>query len=77
MTEALEKLGAAVHAALAEAPVADVLGVITGVFVGLTVEVVRRQGHDVSMEIKVDGRTMSGAAWTRLRPCPEGSLTRT
>ncbi|GAQ30268.1 putative uncharacterized protein [Ralstonia sp. NT80] len=55
MNEALEKLGAAVHAALDESPVAEVLGLITGVFVGLTVEVVRRQGHDVSMEIKVDG----------------------
>lgn len=55
MTGALEKLGAAVLAALEEASVADVLGVITGTFVGLTVEVVRRQGHDVNKEIEVDG----------------------
>lgn len=52
---ALGKLGAAIEHALAEAPVSDVLAILTGAFVGLTVELVRRQGHDVSKEIKVDG----------------------
>jgi hypothetical protein len=52
---ALGKLGAAIEHALDEAPVSDVLSILTGAFVGLTVELVRRQGHDVSQEIKVDG----------------------
>lgn len=52
---AIGKLGAAIERALDDAPVADVLSVLTGAFVGLTVELVRRQGHDLSKEIKVDG----------------------
>lgn len=52
---ALEAITEAVGNALAEASVTEVLAVVTGVFVGLTVELVRRQGHDVSKEIKVDG----------------------
>lgn len=53
--DALVKLGSAIELALAEAPVADVLSILTGAFVGLTTEVVRRQGHDESKEIKVEG----------------------
>ena len=52
---AIDKLGAAIELALDEAPASDVLSVLSGAFVGLTVELVRRQGHDVSKEIKVDG----------------------
>ena len=52
---AIEKLSAAIDGALDEAPVTEVLAVLTGVFVGLTVELVRRQGHDVTKEIKIDG----------------------
>ncbi|WP_434717171.1 hypothetical protein P5X00_35870 [Paraburkholderia sp. A2RO-4L] len=52
---AIGKLGAAIEQALSEAPAADVLSILTGAFVGLTVELVRRQGHDVTREIKVDG----------------------
>ncbi|RQV20618.1 hypothetical protein DF039_12300 [Burkholderia cenocepacia] len=52
---ALEAIAEAVGDALAETPVTEVLAFVTGVFVGLTVELVRRQGHDVNMEIKVDG----------------------
>ncbi len=51
----LDKLGDAIKQALDEAPVSDVLSILTGAFVGLTLEVVRRQGHDVNKEIKVDG----------------------
>lgn len=51
----LDKLGVAIEAALEEEPVSDVLAVLTGAFVGLTVELVRRQGHDVTKEIRVDG----------------------
>lgn len=54
-TNALEKLEAAIHLALSEESVSDVLSVLTGAFVGLTVELVRRQGHDMSNEIRVDG----------------------
>ncbi|HDR8930477.1 hypothetical protein [Burkholderia vietnamiensis] len=52
---ALEALTEAVGHALAEAPVTEVLAVVTGVFVSLTIELVRRQGLDVNKEIKVNG----------------------
>jgi hypothetical protein len=52
---ALENIGKAIEQALDEEAVSDVLSVLTGAFVGLTVEVVRRQGHDINKEIKVDG----------------------
>lgn len=53
----IDKLGAAIEHALGVAPAADVLSVLTGAFVGLTVELVRRQGCDVSLPIKIDGGT--------------------
>ncbi|KAA1012990.1 hypothetical protein FVF58_09360 [Paraburkholderia panacisoli] len=52
---AIENLGTAIEKALDDEPVSDVLAVLTGAFVSLTVELVRRQGHDVTKEIKVDG----------------------
>ncbi|MBR7972905.1 hypothetical protein KDX01_07215 [Burkholderia vietnamiensis] len=52
---AVEALGAAIEHALDDAPVTDVLAVLTGAFVGLTIELVRRQGLDVNNEIKIDG----------------------
>ena len=51
----INRLGAAIERALDTAPVADVLSVLTGAFVSLTLEVVRRNGHDASGAIKVDG----------------------
>ena len=51
----LIKLGGAVKQALKTCPAPDVLQVVTGCFVGLTVEMVRRSGNDASKEIKVDG----------------------
>lgn len=54
-SNAIDKLGAAIETALDEAPVSDVLALLTGAFVGLTVELLRREGHDTSKEIKVDG----------------------
>lgn len=51
----LEKLGQAISDALDEASAADVLTIITGAFVGLTVEMVRRSGNDVAKPITVDG----------------------
>ena len=51
----IERLGDAIEAALDTAPAADVLAVITGCFVGLTVELLRRAGHDVTQPIKIDG----------------------
>jgi hypothetical protein len=54
---AIKRLDETIRQALAEEPVADVLAIVTGAFVGLTVELVRRQGHDVNKEIKVDGGT--------------------
>nr|WP_260400573.1 hypothetical protein [Paraburkholderia bannensis] len=52
---AIEKLGADVERALDEAPVADVLALLTGMFVGLTIELARRNGCDTDVEIKIDG----------------------
>lgn len=52
---AIEALGEAIDRALDDAPVTDVLAFITGVFVGLTLELVRREGHDVDKEIRIDG----------------------
>lgn len=52
---AIETLGAAIEQALDEAAVSDVLCLLTGMFVGLTVELCRRQGHDANQEIRVDG----------------------
>ncbi|ARV17371.1 hypothetical protein AEP_00409 [Curvibacter sp. AEP1-3] len=54
---ALDKLGVAIEQALDAAPVSDVLSILTGAFVGLTLEVVRRQGHDVNLPVKVNGGT--------------------
>ncbi|WP_131753553.1 hypothetical protein [Burkholderia vietnamiensis] len=52
---AIEALGEALERALDDAPVADVLAFITGAFVGLTLELIRREGHDVNKEIRIDG----------------------
>ncbi len=45
----------AVVQALKTCPASDVLAVITGCFVGITVELVRRSGNDADKEIKIDG----------------------
>lgn len=52
---ALDKLGGAIERAICDAPIADVLTVLTGAFVSLTLEVVRRGGHDASGAIQIDG----------------------
>ena len=44
---AIDNLSAAISTALDDAPVSDVLSLLTGAFVALTVELVRRKGHDV------------------------------
>lgn len=51
----LEQLRDAIAQSLLLCRVSDVLSVITGTFVSLTTEVVRRAGHDTDREIKVDG----------------------
>lgn len=68
---ALEDLGDAIADALDECPADDVLSVLIGALVGLTVELVRRQGHDLSLPITVNG----GAARdiTIHAPKPRGS----
>jgi hypothetical protein len=53
--DVLAKVEDAIERALEQAPVTDVLAVVTGAFVGLMVEVVRRRGLDTSKEINVDG----------------------
>jgi len=54
-TTAIKRLGTAIEQALDEAPASDVLCILTGSFVSLTLELLRRQGHDVAKEIKIDG----------------------
>jgi len=53
--EALINIKDAITAALLNVPASEVLSILTGAFVGLTVELVRRQGHDATQEIKIDG----------------------
>ena len=52
---ALENISVAIERALDECVVEDVLALLTGVFVGMTVEVVRRSGNDANKEITVSG----------------------
>jgi len=52
---ALERLGEAIEAALGEEEVGDVLSVLTGALVGLTVELCRRKGVDATLPITLDG----------------------
>lgn len=55
--DALAKMGKAIEAALEESGASQVLAVLTGCFVGLVVEVVRRHEGEASAlkEIKIDG----------------------
>ncbi len=71
----INALGAAIERALGEAPVADVLSVLTGAFISLTVEVVRRHGHDVQQDIKVNGGPRRDI--TIHAPKPAGEAQRT
>ncbi|ABM33484.1 hypothetical protein QRO08_12705 [Paracidovorax citrulli] len=52
---ALSDLGDAIERALDECPVSDVLSILIGAFVGVTVEMVRRQGEDPTKAITIDG----------------------
>jgi len=52
---ALNDLGTAIERTLAESPVSDVLSILTGSLVGLTVELVRRQGEDINKPITLNG----------------------
>ena len=54
----LKKLADAITAALRSCPTADVLSVLTGSFVSLTIELVRRSGNDADKEVKIDGGKM-------------------
>ena len=50
---AIKKLEDAIVDALAECPVSDVLSVLTGSFVGLAVELLRRKGYETDKEIRL------------------------
>ena len=52
---AIDNLRAALDRAIKEEDTCDILSVITGSFVGLTIELVRLQGHDQTKEIFLDG----------------------
>lgn len=52
---ALTDMGDAISRALVECPASDVLSVITGSFVGLTIELIRQSGNDPDKEITIDG----------------------
>lgn len=55
MSHELEAIGEAITAALETCPATEVLQVVTGAFVGLTVELVRRQGGPLDKPILIDG----------------------
>jgi len=55
MKTSIDHLADAITTALDDTPAVDVLTLITGVFVGLTVELIRREGHAIDRAIKVDG----------------------
>lgn len=50
-----DSISTAIEDALKTTPASEVLAILTGAFVGLTVELVRRQGHDADKQIMVDG----------------------
>jgi ketosteroid isomerase-like protein len=52
---AIDKLGAAIAEAVSSADVQDVLALLTGTFVALTLEMLRREGHDPKGDILLDG----------------------
>jgi hypothetical protein len=52
---AIDALGEAISNAIRDADIHDVLALLTGAFVGITMEIVRREGHDDSKAIKLDG----------------------
>jgi hypothetical protein len=52
---AISELGDAIVKALDRADVQDVLALLTGSFVSLTLELCRREGCDTSKEIRLDG----------------------
>jgi hypothetical protein len=51
----IEKIHQAIDRALMTSPLSDVVCAITGEFVGLMVEIVRREGQDANKEIVLDG----------------------
>ena len=66
----------AVGDALDVYPVADVLSVVSGAFVGLAVALVRESGNDPTKEITIDGLanqrgiTIHAAQVKKDQPCP-------
>lgn len=52
---ASDNLKTAIARALAEAPAAEVLPILTEAFLSLTVDVLRGQGLDVNRKIELDG----------------------
>lgn len=52
---ALHDMGNAISRALDECSSSDVLSVLTGAFVGLTISLIKQSGNDSDKEIKIDG----------------------
>jgi hypothetical protein len=52
---AIDKLGAAIAEAVGNAEVQDVLALLTGSFVSLTLEMLRREGHEPKGAVLLDG----------------------
>lgn len=51
----IEDLGNAIDRAIDDCDVGEILTLLTGVFVGLTVELARRHGADTDKQITIDG----------------------
>jgi ketosteroid isomerase-like protein len=52
---AIERLGDAIATAVQTADIQDVLALLTGAFVSLTLEMLRREGHEPTGAIRLDG----------------------
>ena len=55
---ALKDMGEAIERAIEECHVSDVLSMLASALVGLTVELVRRQGEDTNKPITIDGEAV-------------------
>lgn len=53
--DAMERMAAAIEKAIGEAPIEDVLTIVTGTFVSLTIALMRHYGHDPNLPILIDG----------------------
>lgn len=72
--EALNGIQVAIEVGLQFAPVDQVFSILTGAFVGLASEIVRRQGFDQTQAIELDGGSQRDITIHATKKLPEGQL---